>query len=40
MTTSLGKSCSFDLLSVSLVNVYEFVCVLLSPLVLRVVCGI
>ena len=33
MTTCLGKSCSFGLLSMSFVNVYEFVCVLLSLLV-------
>ena len=38
MTTCLGKGCSFDLLCVSFVNVYQFVCVFLSilALVLRV----
>ena len=30
MTTCLGKSCSFDLLCGSFVNVYQFVCMLLS----------
>ena len=39
MTTCLGKSCSFGLLCMTYVNVYEFVCVLLSLLVLRVGCG-
>ena len=39
MTTCFGKSCSFDLLCVSFVNVYELVCVLLSILVLRVGSG-
>ena len=34
MTTCLGKSCSFDVLCAYFVNVYEFVCVLLSFLVL------
>ena len=38
MTTCLGKSCSFGLLCVSFVNVYQSVFVLLSPLVLRVGC--
>ena len=36
MATCFGKSCSFGLLCVSFENVYEFVCVLLSLLVLRV----
>ena len=27
MTTCLGKSCSFSLLCVSFVNVYQFLCV-------------
>ena len=40
MATCLGKSCSFGLLCVSFLNVYEFVCVPLSRLVLRVGCGI
>ena len=40
MTVYLEKSCLFGLLCVSFVNVYEFVCVLLSNLVLRVGCGI
>ena len=31
MTACLGKSCSFGLLCVFFVNVYEFVCALLSP---------
>ena len=35
MTTCMGKNCSTDLLCVSFVNVYQFVCVLLSLLVLR-----
>ena len=30
MTTCLGKRCSFDLLCVSSVKVYQFVCVSLS----------
>ena len=34
MTTYLGKSCSVGLLSVSFVNFYQFVSVLLSLLVL------
>ena len=33
MTTYLGKSCSFGLMCVSFMNVYQFVCVLLSLLV-------
>ena len=36
MTTRLGKRCSFGLLCVSFVNVYQFVCALLSHLVSRV----
>ena len=40
MTTCLGKSYSFGLLCVSFVNVYQFVCELLSLVVLRVECGI
>ena len=40
MTTCLGKSCLFHLPCVSFVNVYQFVCVVLSHLVLRVECGI
>ena len=40
MTTYLGKSCSFGLLYVSFVNVYEFVCAHLYFLVLRVGYGI
>ena len=40
MTTRLETSCSFSLLFVSFVNVYQFVCVHLSFLVLRVGCGI
>ena len=39
MTTCLGKSCSSDLLCVSFMNIYQFVCVFLSFLVLRVGCG-
>ena len=35
MTTCLGKSCSFGLLFMSNVKVYEFGCVLLSLLILR-----
>ena len=35
MTTCFGKSDSFGLLCVWIVNVYQFVCVLLSLLVLR-----
>ena len=40
MTTCLGKNCSFGLLCVSFVNVYLFLCELLSVLVLRVGRGI
>ena len=40
MITYLEKSCSFGLVCVSFVNVYEFVCVLLSLLILRVGRGI
>ena len=40
MTTCLGKSCILGLLCVSFVNVYQFVCVLLSLLVLRLECWI
>ena len=40
MATCLGKSCSFDLLCVSFVKVYQSACMLLSPLVLRVGCWI
>ena len=40
MTACLGKSSSFGLLCVSIVNVYKFVCVLLSLFVMRVECGI
>ena len=40
MTTCLGKSCSFGLLRVSFVNVYECVCVILSCFVSRVGRGI
>ena len=40
MITCLGKRCSFGLLCVSFVNMYQLVCVLLSLLVLRVGCGI
>ena len=36
MTPGLGKSCSFGLLRVSFVSVYQFVCVFHSLLVLRV----
>ena len=35
MSTCLGKSCSFGLLCVSFVNVYQFVRAILSLLVLR-----
>ena len=35
-----GKSCSFSLPSMSLVEVEQFVCILLSLLVFRVGCGI
>ena len=37
---TLGKSCSFGLLCVSFMNLYQFACVLLSLLVLRLGCGI
>ena len=40
MTTYLEKSCSFGLLCMSFLNIYKFVCVLLSLLVLRVGCEI
>ena len=40
MRVAEGKSCLFGLLCLSFVNVYQFVCVFLSPLVLRVVCGL
>ena len=40
MTTSLEKNCSFGLMYVSFVNIYQIVCVLLSRLVLRAGCGI
>ena len=40
MTTCLGKSCSFGLLCVPFVKIYEFECVLLSLLGLRVKNGI
>ena len=36
MTYFSGKSCSVGLPCVSFVNVYQFVCGILSPLVLRV----
>ena len=36
MTTCLEKSCTFGLLIVSFVNVYQFVCVLFPFLVLKV----
>ena len=39
MTICLGKSSSLCLICMSFVNVYEFVCMLLSLLVLRVGCG-
>ena len=35
MSIYLGKKLLFGLLSVTIVNVYDFVCVLLSVLVLR-----
>ena len=35
MTTCLGKSSLFGLLCVSFVSVYQFVCVVLSHLILR-----
>ena len=31
MTTCLGKSCSFGLLSVSFANIYQFLCVSFFP---------
>ena len=34
MTTCLGKSCLFGLLCMSFVNVYDFVCMFLSLLIL------
>ena len=40
MTTCFGKGYSFGLLFVFFVNVYQFVCLLLSHLVLRVRCEI
>ena len=40
MTTCLGKSCSFSLLFESFVNIYQFVCVLVSLLIFKVECGI
>ena len=40
MTTCLAKICEFGLLCVSCVNVYHFVCVHLSLLVLRMGCEI
>ena len=40
MTNGLEKSSSFVLLCVSFVNVYQFECVFVSHLVLRVGCGI
>ena len=40
MNTFLGNSRPFGLLFMSFVNVYLFVCVLLSLLVFRVGCGI
>ena len=39
MTICLGKSWSFDLLCVSFVNVYQFVCVCFHHLVLQVDVG-
>ena len=39
MTACLEKSCLFDVLGVSVVKFYQFVCVLLSVLVLMVACG-
>ena len=38
MTIYMGKSCSFGLLYVSFVNVYQSVCVFFFLLVLRVGC--
>ena len=41
LTTCLGKSCSFGLLCMCFVKVYQFcVCVFLSFFILRVGCGI
>ena len=40
MTTNLGKSCSFGLLCVSCVGVFQLVNVLFSLMDLRVGCGI
>ena len=40
MITRLGKSCSFSFLCVCFVNVYQFIFVLLSLLVLRLGCRI
>ena len=40
MTAGLGKSFSFGLLCMPFVNVYQFVCALLSLFVLRVGGGI
>ena len=40
MAACLGKSCSFGLMCLSFVNIYEFMCVLLFHLVLSVECGI
>ena len=40
MTTSVGKNCLSGLLFEFFMNVYQYVCVLLSLLVLRVGCGI
>ena len=40
MTTCLGNSCSFSLICVSYVIVYQFIYVLLSLLVWKVECGL
>ena len=40
MATYLEKSCLFGLLCLPFVRVDQFVCVFVSPLVLRVGCGI
>ena len=40
MSTYLGKICSFGLLYASFVNVYQFLCMLLFLLALRVGYGI
>ena len=40
MIACLGKSCLFDLPCMYFVKVYDFVCMCLSLLVLRVECGI